>query len=153
MWIQVLLLLAVAVLLLGFVRWQNGVRLQASKRLAFFGFLALNVWFVLRPDDLTAIANRLNVGRGADLLLYLLVVAFIFVVLNMYLRFRDLGERFTELARATALRDAELLNRERGVLTDPIGQPPGAPTTAPTAPPATSARPDGNGESSRATDR
>lgn len=118
--IQVLLLIAVAGLLFGFIRWQHGVRLQASKRLAFFGFLALNVWAVLRPDDVTAVAQRLGVGRGADLLLYLLVVAFIFVVLNFYLRFRDMSERFTDLARAVALRDAELVNRERGVLVEPV---------------------------------
>lgn len=116
--IQILLLLAVAGLLLGFIRWQHGVKLQAGKRLAFFAFLALNVWAVLRPDDVTAVASALGVGRGADLLLYLTVVAFVFVVLNVYLRFRDLGERFTELARAMALRDAELVNRQRGVLVD-----------------------------------
>lgn len=125
--IQVLLLIAVAGLLFGFIRWQHGVRLQASKRLAFFGFLALNVWAVLRPDDVTAVAQRLGVGRGADLLLYLLVVAFIFVVLNFYLRFRDMSERFTDLARAVALRDAELVNRERGVLIEPVPPTPPAP--------------------------
>ncbi|MGH3712368.1 MAG: DUF2304 domain-containing protein [Micromonosporaceae bacterium] len=128
--IQVLLLIAVAGLLLGFIRWQHGVRLQASKRLAFFAFLAVNVWAVLRPDDVTWVASKVGVGRGADLVLYLLVVAFIFVVLNFYLRFRDLGERFTDLARAVALREAELTNRERGVLVElpaPAADPPAAP--------------------------
>ncbi|MGH3743154.1 MAG: DUF2304 domain-containing protein, partial [Micromonosporaceae bacterium] len=117
--IQVLLLLAVALLLVGFVRAQNGVRMQAGKRLAFFGFLALNVWTVLRPGDLTWLAQSVGVGRGADLLLYALVIAFVFTVLNFYLRLRDLSERFTALARSAALRDAELLNRRRGVLADP----------------------------------
>ncbi len=119
MLIKILLLLAAGVLLLGFVRWQHGVRLQAGKRLGFFAFLALNVWAVLRPDDLTVVAQQLGVGRGADLVLYGLFVAFVFVVLHFYLRFRDLGERFTELARAVALREAEFVNRERGVLSGP----------------------------------
>lgn len=119
MLIKILLLVAAAVLLLGFVRWQHGVRLQAGKRLGFFAFLALNVWAVLRPDDLTVVAQQLGVGRGADLVLYGLFVAFVFVVLHFYLRFRDLGERFTELARAVALREAELVNRERGLLSGP----------------------------------
>jgi hypothetical protein len=119
MLIKILLLLAAAVLLLGFVRWQHGVRLQAGKRLGFFAFLAVNVWAVLRPDDLTIVAQQLGVGRGADLVLYGLFVAFVFVVLHFYLRFRDLGERFTELARAMALREAEFVNRERGLLSGP----------------------------------
>lgn len=130
MLIKILLLLAAGVLLLGFVRWQHGVRLQAGKRLGFFAFLALNVWAVLRPDDLTVVAQQLGVGRGADLVLYGLFVAFVFVVLHFYLRFRDLGERFTELARAVALREAELLNRERGLLSGP-GAGPNRPDTAP----------------------
>ena len=116
MLIKLLLLLAVAGLLFGFVHSQHGVRLQAGKRLGFFAFLVVNVWAVLRPDDVTAVAQRLGVGRGADLVLYTLFVAFIFVVLHFYMRFRDLGERFTELARAVALREAELVNRERGLL-------------------------------------
>jgi hypothetical protein len=123
MLIKGLLLLAVAVLLLGFVRWQHGVRLQAGKRLGFFAFLALNAWAVLRPDDVTAVAQRVGVGRGADLVLYTLFVAFVFVVLHFYMRFRDLGERFTELARSVALREAELVNRERGLLTGPANGP------------------------------
>jgi hypothetical protein len=129
MLIKGLLLLAVAVLLLGFVRWQHGVRLQAGKRLGFFAFLALNAWAVLRPDDVTAVAQRVGVGRGADLVLYTLFVAFVFVVLHFYMRFRDLGERFTELARSVALREAELVNRERGLLTGPANGP-GLPDTS-----------------------
>lgn len=121
MLIKVLLLVAIAGLVLGFVRWQHGVRLQAGKRLLFVSFLALNVWAVLRPDDLTQVAQLVGVGRGADLLLYALVVAFMFASLNAYLRFRDLGDRFTDLARAVALRDAERVNRARGVLGEPPG--------------------------------
>ena len=117
MLIKLLLLLAVAGLLFGFVRSQHGVRLQAGKRLGFFVFLVVNAWAVLRPDDVTVVAQRLGVGRGADLVLYTLFVAFVFVVLHFYMRFRDLGERFTELARTVALREAELVNRERGLLT------------------------------------
>ena len=144
MLIQVLLLLAVAVMLFGFIRWQHGVRLQAGKRLAFFAFLALNVWAVLRPDDVTAVAQFLGVGRGADLLLYCLVVAFVFAMLNVYLRFRDLSDRFTELARAVALREATIINRERGLLTEPAST---APST--TAPPATASGSDPSGTTGR----
>jgi hypothetical protein len=51
-----------------------------------------------------------------DLLLYVLIVTFVFVVINFYLRLREGEQRVTELARAVALRDAELLNRDRGLL-------------------------------------
>lgn len=129
--IQVLLVLATLGFLVVFVRAQHGVRLRASKRLAFVAFLVLNVYAVLRPDDVTVVANRLGVGRGADLLLYLLIATFVFVVINFYLRLRDSEQRVTELARAVAVRDAELLNRERGLIPPPdlaaAGEPAGAP--------------------------
>lgn len=115
MLIQVVLLAAVASCLILFVRAKNGVRLRASKRLAFVGFLLLNVYAILRPDDVARFANALGVGRGTDLLVYLLVMTFVFVVISFYLRLKDGERRLTELARTMAVRDAETLNRERGL--------------------------------------
>lgn len=116
---QLLLLLAVVTLLFFFTRRRHSVRMQAGKRIAFFGFIAFCVYAVLRPDDLTWIARQVGIGRGADLLLYLLAVAFIFLAFNTYLRFRGIDARFTDLARAIAIREAELVNRERGLNVHP----------------------------------
>jgi hypothetical protein len=116
MWIQLLLLAVIAVVLIVFVRRWYGVRMQAGKRIAFFAFLAVNAWAVARPNDVTWVANRLGVGRGADLVLYLLVAGFALATLNTYLRFRELDRRFTDLTRTLAIREAELVNRERGLL-------------------------------------
>lgn len=113
MTIQVLLLLAVAGALVYFIRGWHGVRLQAGKRIGFVVFLLLNAYAVVRPDDVTWLARHLGVGRGADLVLYLTVVAVVFAVLHFYLRTRELERRITDLARAVALRDAELANRSR----------------------------------------
>lgn len=113
--IQALLLLSVAVLLVVFIRSRHGVRLQASKRIAFILFLVANAYAVLRPNDLTWVAHRVGVGRGADLVLYALVAAFTFTVVNFYLRERELKQRITQLARAVALREAEIVNRDRGL--------------------------------------
>jgi small membrane protein len=114
--IQILLLAAVGILLAVFIRSRHGVRLQASKRLAFVLFVIANAYAVVRPNDVTAVAHLVGVGRGADLLLYALVVAFTFSVVNFYLRQRELNERLTQLARAVALREAETVNEDRGLL-------------------------------------
>jgi hypothetical protein len=114
--IQVLLLVAVAVLLLVFVRNWYGVRMAAGKRVGLILFAAVNVYAVLRPDDVTAVAHLLGVGRGTDLVLYLLVVAFLVGMLNFYLRFKGIDRQLTELARRLAVREAELVNTERGLL-------------------------------------
>ena len=116
MLIQILLLATVLAALVLFVRRRHGVRVQAGKRVALVAFAVLNVYAVLRPDDVTWVANRLGVGRGTDLVLYALVAAFVFGMLNFYLRYREMDRRFTELARTLAIREAEIVNRERGVL-------------------------------------
>ena len=111
--IQFLLLLAVVAAMFYFIRRQHGVRLQAGKRLAFVAFLFFAAYAVVRPDDTTWVAHELGVGRGADLVLYATVVAFVFVVINFYLRTRDMERRITDLARAVALRDAEITNQHK----------------------------------------
>ena len=127
--IQYLLIAAVPVMFVFFVRSSHGVRMQASKRLAFLLFMLANVWAVARPEDTTRLAHLVGVGRGADLMLYALIVTFIFSVISFYLRVSDDEQRVTKLARAVALRDAEVLNRERGLL-PPVPAPTIAGTTA-----------------------
>lgn len=113
MWIQVLLIVAMVGVLVGFARFEHGVRIRAGKRLALFAFVGLNVYGVLRPDDVTWVAHRVGVGRGADLLLYLLAVGTTILALNTYLRFRALDRQMVDLVRALALREAERDNAER----------------------------------------
>src|SRR3954463_9890495 len=103
-----IVLIAAALGLFGlFVRSSRSVRTQAFKRIGFVVFLVLNLDAVLRPDDTTWLAHKVGVGRGADLVLYLLVVAFAFFSVNTFLRFRNRERRFTDLARSIALRDAQ----------------------------------------------
>lgn len=113
--IQFLLVLAVLTILVVFVRSSNAVYVQASKRVGLVLFALVNVYAVMRPDDLSALARLVGVGRGTDLLLYALVVAFMAGMFSFYQRFRVVDRRYTELARTVALREAEVVNRERGL--------------------------------------
>lgn len=136
--IQLVLLVAILGLLFIFVRNRHSVRMQAGKRLGLILFALVNVYAVLRPDDITVVAHWVGVGRGTDLLLYALVVAFLLGMLNFYLRFKGVDAQFTELARTLAIREAEIVNAERGLLpghgsvtTAVTPAPPDSPTGAP----------------------
>lgn len=117
--VQVILVLAALGALLYFVRRGHNVGIRASKRIAFFAFIVVNIYAVLRPDDTTWIARQIGIGRGTDLVVYLLVVAFVFGMLNTYIRQREISNHLTDLARTLALRDAERANRDRGLVTEP----------------------------------
>jgi hypothetical protein len=113
--IQVILILAVLGVLFISVRGSGTLHVQASKRIGLVLFALLSVYAVLRPNDLTALAHVVGVGRGTDLLLYALVVAFMASTISMYQRFRHVDRRYTELARTVAIREAEVVNHERGL--------------------------------------
>lgn len=116
MLIQFVLVLAVLTIMYVFVRSSGTIYVQASKRIALVLFALANVYAVMRPNDLSVIAHFLGVGRGTDLVLYALVVAFMAGMFSMYQRFRVVDRRYTELARTVAIREAELINKERGLV-------------------------------------
>ena len=110
--IQLFLLLATASLVLYFIGNRRKARAKAGVKLGFLLFIGACIWAVLRPDDLTVVANYVGVSRGTDLLLYLLVVAFMFTTLSSYIRFRELELRYARLARAVALQNAIIPDSE-----------------------------------------
>ena len=61
---------------------------------------------ILVPDVWNRIAGLVGVGRGTDMVLYALVVAFLSFTVTTYLRFREFELRYTRLARRQALDEA-----------------------------------------------
>jgi hypothetical protein len=67
---------------------------------------------VIFPSALTEVAQTVGVGRGADLVLYVLCVTFMFVTIALYLRLGEMHDRMVELARKHALLEAEVRARQ-----------------------------------------
>lgn len=110
--IQVLLLLATLALALYFLKNRRKARAKAWVKIGFLLFIFAAVWAVLRPDDLTSVAHLVGVDRGTDLMLYGLVVAFMFTTLSSYVRFREQELRYSKLARAVALQNPVLPEKD-----------------------------------------
>lgn len=106
--VQFLLLAATLVLAFYFLTNRRKARAKAGVKLGFVVFIVAAVWAVLRPDDLTVLANWIGVARGTDLLLYLLVIAFMFTTMSTWIRFREQELRYARLARAVALQSPVL---------------------------------------------
>jgi hypothetical protein len=110
--IQIILLVAIAVITVLLTRSTAGARHQAVRRLMLVGFVILAVLSVLFPSWLTWLARLLGVGRGADLLLYALVIAFLSSLATTYRTTALLNRRITVLARKVALAEAALAVQE-----------------------------------------
>ncbi|HSZ33350.1 MAG TPA: DUF2304 domain-containing protein, partial [Puia sp.] len=92
--IQLILLLALLILFISYFRWFRNAAID--KVLIVLIFLA-GVSFVLVPDWTTKIADVLGVGRGADLLMYLSIVSFTYIVLLLYSKIKKLENQLSDM--------------------------------------------------------
>lgn len=83
------------------------LRTALRDRLLAAAFVAVAVVAVLFPDLTTVAAHRLGVGRGSDLLLYLVVLGGTFAFLLVYIRLLGLERSVTALVRKIAILEAE----------------------------------------------
>ena len=105
-WIQVLLIAAVIALLIYLLRSRTNSKAKAWVKVGYVLFVIAAIYAILRPNDTTVLANWLGVARGADLLSYALIIAFVFTTMSTYLRFKELELKYARLARALALEGA-----------------------------------------------
>ena len=104
--IKLLLLAAIALVAYHAVRGSR----HALNRVVWRGFVVAGLVAatvsVVFPDALTWVAQLVGVGRGADLLLYALVVTFMLLSVVLFRRLADLERKYVVLARAIAIRQA-----------------------------------------------
>ena len=101
-----LVLIVVVILVAARLLRGRGARTQAVRRLGLLIFAALAVWSILFPTVWNRFAKLVGVGRGTDMVLYALVVAFLSFTLTTYVRFREFETRYTKMARRLALDEA-----------------------------------------------
>lgn len=128
--IQIVLVVAVAAIGWMMLRSPAGARHQAGRRLATLAFVVLAVAAIATPSLTTRLAHLVGVGRGADLLLYALVVAFLISILSEFRRNTRLERQITQLARRVALDGAPDPGSAPPV-TSPAPTTPAAPSTPP----------------------
>lgn len=104
-WIQAVLILGILIAAARLMAG-TGQRIQAVRRLALLLFAALAAASVLFPKLWSNVAHAMGIGRGTDLILYALVVAFFSFVATTFRRQREVDQHYTQLARKVALAEA-----------------------------------------------
>lgn len=113
MWIQILLIAGVIAIGAVASRTLSRDTHLALRRMALALGMAAAIVFILAPEWLSAIANLLGIGRGADLLLYAVVIAFIGYVAADMRRSARRQRQVTIVVRALAVAEARAEDRER----------------------------------------
>ncbi|WP_164701772.1 DUF2304 domain-containing protein [Modestobacter sp. KNN46-3] len=118
-WLLVPALVAAVVLSL---RARSSLRGQARRKIMAGLTVVAGAIAVLFPDLLQGAADAVGVTRGADLMLYGLALAFIYLVGSTGVRFREQEARMVTLARAVALTEAEARLADRRQPSGPRAQ-------------------------------
>lgn len=79
---------------------------RAWKKIGLMLLALAMIVTVLFPDVTNVVAHAVGIGRGADLLLYATVLAFITYAVNNYLKQQDQRDALYRLSRKVALMDA-----------------------------------------------
>ena len=109
MWAQILLIALLVLVFFYLVRAKKpNARQLAIGRIGLLFAVAAGVVVILAPGWLSAVANWLGIGRGADLLLYALIIMFMLTAVANYKRSLELGRVNSKLARELTLTEARL---------------------------------------------
>lgn len=118
MLIKILLIVVVLLLSLYMFKANLGAKQTAWRRLGVLLFAVAAVVVVIFPGITTTVARFVGVGRGADLLLYGLVIVVLYNML-MQAKQRNAAERrLTKLAREVAITHTVLGEDEKKVFPD-----------------------------------
>ena len=74
------------------------------------GMIIGGIVLVIWPDITNQLAADIGVGRGADMIFYLSILIFWFIIMKLYVKIRKLEQQFTELVRNQALQQAKDLS-------------------------------------------
>lgn len=95
-------ILLIAALLL-FVVYIFRLRSEFLDRFVYLACTLLGVIFVIDPELSTRLANMLGIGRGADLIFYLFIIASLFYAVATRSRLRRMEQQITHMVRMYAL--------------------------------------------------
>lgn len=110
--IQIILIIAFVLMMVRFLANPNSYQARAWQKIAGVLLFIVALVAVLFPNTLNRVAHTVGVGRGTDLLLYLLTLAFVFVTLKLYVKSQYERQQLFKLARKLALLEAELRNKK-----------------------------------------
>ena len=113
MWVQVVIIAISLILVVYFLRFGRASTISAGKKAGLVLLAIAMVVTVLNPAMTTWVAQRMGVGRGADLLLYALTMAFVVYALTQYTNRQRERDAMHRIARRVALLEAAATYGER----------------------------------------
>jgi hypothetical protein len=90
-------------ILVSFILYIFWLRTVFMDRIIYLLFAAIGILLVIDPYLTSQIANRIGIGRGTDLLIYVFILASLFHAVNLRAQLKRLQEQLTLVVRKQAL--------------------------------------------------
>jgi hypothetical protein len=101
-----MLLLPISFVYFAFVQTKT-IYVKAYQRILFLGFIIFIVFAYTTPLTIRKLAISAGLPRGIYLLVYVVIIAFIFSVIAIYLKFNEMSQKIARLTRQVALLEAK----------------------------------------------
>ena len=101
--IRTILIMAIITIAAIFLRYGSSAKVKAAQKLWVIALALFGIFTILMPEVTSQWANLLGVGRGADLLTYLLAVSFLAFALAQYMNNKKRQQEINVLARKIAI--------------------------------------------------
>jgi small membrane protein len=100
--------LGIAFLLFILISYLRKFQRPALDKLFIGLLLATGIFFVLYPEGTNQMAHFLGIGRGADLIFYVAILGFGYVIMLLYSKIKKLEEQLAKIIRQQSLESVKL---------------------------------------------
>lgn len=98
-------ILSFGILLVGVYSYRR-LRSSYLDAILIFGFVLIGLLFVFFPELSNKVAHFVGVSRGADMIFYISIVFFAFIVMKLYAKIRKLEATITDIVRKESIKGA-----------------------------------------------
>lgn len=98
-------ILSVGLLLICFYSYRR-LRSSYVDAILILLFMAAGLVFIFFPELSNRVAHFLGVGRGADMIFYISILFFAFLIMKLYAKTRKLEQMITKIIRDESLKNA-----------------------------------------------
>lgn len=104
-------ILTIGILVIGIYSFKK-LRSSAIDALFILLIVCTGILFIFFPELSNKVAHLLGVGRGADMIFYLSILFFGFLILKLYSKVRKIEQILTQVIREKSLVEAKMGNNE-----------------------------------------
>lgn len=85
----------------------RGRQITLGEFILWTGLFLGAILVIVFPDEIAPLANRVGIGRGVDLVIYVSIIVLFYLVFRLYVYLEDLRHEITEIIRLQALKNAK----------------------------------------------